>query len=201
MGMEGWWRMNCRWGTKEKGAGSRTGMLVVVGYTDTPTWICPGDWDQILHLSKATLHQRHSNEVVFYCKLSSRGVCVCVCVCARASVWVSVCACEGWESDRKWKKKNQGKERLKERCVGLSALSVSKGGIYKKCAHSMSAHEPLIYMILGNRKEGNLSLSWWILRKRNARVSQRTSSCQSQLCRLQLKSTHSAPLAPLTMHF
>lgn len=48
-------------------------VLVVVGYTDTPTWICPGDWDQILHLSKATLHQRHSNEVVFYCKLSSGG--------------------------------------------------------------------------------------------------------------------------------
>lgn len=52
----------------------------MVGYTDTPTWICPGDWDQILHLSKATLHQRHSNEVVFYCKLSSRGVCVCTSV-------------------------------------------------------------------------------------------------------------------------
>lgn len=52
---------------------------MVVGYTDTPTWICPGDWDQILHLSKATQHQRHSNEVVFYCKLSSRGVGVCAC--------------------------------------------------------------------------------------------------------------------------
>lgn len=24
------------------------------GYTDMPTWICPGDWDQILRLSKAT---------------------------------------------------------------------------------------------------------------------------------------------------
>lgn len=58
------------------------------------------------------------------------------------------------------KKKNQGKERWKERCVGLSTLSVSKGGIYKKCAHSMPVHELLIYMILRNSKEGNLSLSW-----------------------------------------
>lgn len=109
-------------------------MLVVVGYTDTPTWICPGDWDQILHLSKATLHQRHSNEVVFYYKLSSRGVCVC------AYISVSFCLCLR-EAEKVTKKKNQGEKRLKERCVGLSSLSVSKRGIYKKSAHSMSVHK------------------------------------------------------------
>ncbi len=113
-------------------------MLVVVGYTDTPTWICPGDWDQILHLSKATLHQRHSNEVVFYCKLSSRGVCACMCV----YIGVSFCL-RPVRSEKVTKKKNQGKKRLKERCVGLSSLSVSKRGIHKKCACSVSVHKSL----------------------------------------------------------
>lgn len=146
--MEGWmgdgygegWHMNCRWGTKEKRAGSRRGMPVVVGYTDTPTWICPGDWDQILHLSKATPHQRHSNEVVFYCKLSSRGVCACMCVC-HLSEFLFVLA--RGEKVTKRGKKNQGKERLKERCVGLSSLSVSERGIYKKCARCAPVHESL----------------------------------------------------------
>ena len=51
--------------------------------TDTLTLSFPGDWDQILDLSKATLHQRHSNEEVFYHKLSSKSVCLFVCVCTR----------------------------------------------------------------------------------------------------------------------
>lgn len=69
------------------------GSLALDGSSDTPTWICPGDWDQILHLSKATQHQRHSNEAVFYCKLSSRVVRVCARV--RTPEQVSVCAAEG----------------------------------------------------------------------------------------------------------
>lgn len=127
---------------KEKEPSCRVGGCQwLVGYTDTPTWICPGDWDQILHLSKATLHQRHSNEVVFYCKLSSRGVCVCTWVCT--TVWVSVCAGEGWESEEGERRKNQGMKRLKERCVGLSSLSVSKRGV----------HIAVIYMILSSSKQ------------------------------------------------
>lgn len=97
--------------------------MLVVGYTDTPTWICPGDWDQILHLSKATLHQRHSNEVVFYCKLSSRGVYVWGCV--------RNCVLESREQVTRSGRggKNQERKRLKERCVGLSSLSISKRSI------------------------------------------------------------------------
>lgn len=102
-------------------------MHVVVGYTDMPMWVCPGDWDQILHLSKATLHQRHSNEVVFYCKLSSRGVWVWV--------YIIYSAWEGWENDKGERKKHQEVER----CVGLSSLSVSKR-IYRKWTQFARVH-------------------------------------------------------------
>lgn len=115
------------WVRKRKGADS--GMLVVVGSTDTPTWICPGDWDQILHLSKATQHQRHSNEVVLYCKLSSRAVCVSVCVHRCKFLFVLV------RGEKVTKKKNQN--WLKERCVGLSFLSASGRSVHTPylCKH------------------------------------------------------------------
>lgn len=85
-------------------------MLVVVGYTDTPTRIRPGDWDQILHLSKATQHQRHSNEEVFCCKLSFRG---CASVCSHLCEFVFV--------------PEKGKEVTKEENRGVRKAKDSKG--------------------------------------------------------------------------
>lgn len=42
---------------------------------------------------------------------------------------------EKGEKVTKEKDENHGMKRLKERYVGLSSLSVSKRGIYKKCNH------------------------------------------------------------------
>lgn len=139
-GINKWWVWRSMWSVGEARKERELAdvrMLAVVGYTDRPTWLCPEDWDQILHLSKATLHQRHSNEVVFYCKLSSRGVCVWVCT----TVCVSVSAWKGWEGDKGEARK------LKEvgRCAGLSFTSVSETSIYRNWygTHSMSAHKSL----------------------------------------------------------
>lgn len=133
--------------SQRRGAGSR--MHVVVRSTGTPTWICPGDWDQILHLSKATLHQRHSNEVVFYCILSSRGVWVCV---------PKLCA---WEGGKEEAKKGDGKprnERVERKVCGgptlyLKDLRMNLWGIMKMFTASPANAEDTPLKFQGSKRE------------------------------------------------
>lgn len=80
---------------KEKGPVARDERMLAGWLPDTPTRAFPGDWDQILHLSRSHTTSKTFKWSSLLLQIKLQG-CVRVCL----TVLVSVSAWEGWEKKK-----------------------------------------------------------------------------------------------------